>query len=553
MAEKASHRCDSFVCAGSCSHGLVGPLCAVCAEGQAQSLASTECADCGAIPILLGLLVPVMMAVIVVAYYFTNLEVLTQGTPFKSGLMATAIAVSALQSMAIFGLMSVRWSYTFANVSSGMQIILLDLDAFGLSCALGPNPLTRYLLSVAIFPAAVLWLFLVYRASNLSVVTRIFGRCHRCQGYKPWKLHFAINTAGLGLQMGYGTMAAVAMKPLMCYQHPNGLESMIVYPNLFCGDKDHIYMQIAGMCFLSIFVVGFFVCCAYAAWNIPKWCADIRNERVQSFRFFMSNFRFDAYWFILLVLLRGLGFTLAIVIGTNIPAAQTTLASVVLTIYCILQSMMRPWKVPMINLTDMIVNAALLLLVNRSVPVYERKGELFAETMSIFLLLLILGVISLAAALSALALLVQKTGGKWRPILTLGSVGDSDEIAEAVTACAADLLKIEKTNLAMKIDEANSYDVRVLLDFVDLVGEMLNNPTNRKNFESVKLSRINASVMNRRSVSIVPGYEIDAHRTSVGHEDTSVTVSEDQEDDQVVEERVECEESPMRTKQVTAL
>lgn len=65
---------------------------------------------------------------------------------------------------------------------------------------------------------------------------------------------------------------------------------------------------------------------------------------------------------------------------------------------------------------------------------------------------------------------------------------------------AADLLKIEKANLAMKIHEANSYDVRVLLDFVDLVGEMLNNPMNRKNFESVKLSRINASVMNRRSV-----------------------------------------------------
>lgn len=101
----------------------------------------------------------------------------------------------------------------------------------------------------------------------------------------------------------------------------------------------------------------------------------------------MGNFRFDCYWFILIVLLRGFSFALAVVIGTNVPPAQTTLASLILTTYAILQSWMRPWKVPVINATDMLVNAGLLLLVNKAIQIDADVESQFAETFCIGLLL----------------------------------------------------------------------------------------------------------------------------------------------------------------------
>jgi hypothetical protein len=38
-------------------------------------------------------------------------------------------------------------------------------------------------------------------------------------GLERWKLPFTFNTMGLGLQLGFGTIAAVALKPMMCYKH----------------------------------------------------------------------------------------------------------------------------------------------------------------------------------------------------------------------------------------------------------------------------------------------------------------------------------------------
>lgn len=477
---------------GRCNKNLVGTLCAVCLEGQAQTLTSSGCEECGATMFGWLVVIPVVMGVLVIAYYFTNMEVVIQATPFKAGVMASAIAVSAMQALALVGLMSVKWPTTFKKVSSNLQVVLLDLDGMGLSCLSGSDPLARYLMVVFIFPAGLIWLFIFWS------FTLLLTKCvNEKSWFRPWKLHFTLNTAGLGMQLGYGTMAAVAMKPLMCYSHPNARQSLITYPSLFCGEREHSFLQVAGISFLTIFVVGFFVICSYAAYNMPRWCAAGQRERVQSFRFFMANFRFDCYWFILLVLLRGFSFALAVVIGTNVPPAQTTLASLILTTYAILQSWMRPWKVPVINATDMLVNAGLLLLVNKAIQIDTDMESQFAETFCVGILLMIAVAIILALILSALALVLQKCGAEWRQFLTLAAVGKEKHICDALKVCADDLIKIEEEDLAKKINLSNSYDVQTLLKFIDLVSELFDNAM----VERVKFSRVNPTVMNRRSIA----------------------------------------------------
>lgn len=151
----------------------------------------------------------------------------------------------------------------------------------------------------------------------------------------------------------------------------------------------------------------------------------------------------------------------------------------------------------MINATDMLVNAGLLLLVNKAIQIDADVESQFAETFCIGLLLMILVSITVAFTLSALALVLQKCGAEWRQFLTLGDVGKEKDICTALKVCADDLIKIEEGELATKINLSNSYDVQTLLKFIDLVSELFDNTMP----ERVSMSRVNPSVMNRRSIA----------------------------------------------------
>ena len=64
----------------------------------------------------------------------------------------------------------------------------------------------------------------------------------------------------------------------------------------------------------------------------------------------------------------------------------TSLAILVLILYGLLEAVWLPWKVPMINLADMFVNASLILLVTKSIQTDVDMETQFADTLSVCLL-----------------------------------------------------------------------------------------------------------------------------------------------------------------------
>ncbi len=277
--------------------------------------------------------------------------------------------------------MSVRWPGTLETTSSNLQIFLLDVDSLSLSCLVGNNPATSYALTAMIFPAGILWLSFCHALSQS-------GCLQRC-GLKRWSWPFTLNTMGLLLQGGFGTIAAVSLKPVMCFLHPNGLQSILSYPSVFCGEGGHSFMLVCGSFLLTIFVLGFIVACSWAMWQLPAWSRKGADSKVQILRFCTSHFRFDVYWFSLLLLLRGFSFALAIAVGTNVPPLQTALASIVLVIYTITQASVRPWKAPVMNLADTLLGALFLLLVGQSIAVGNDVETDAAEYFTVILLLLL--------------------------------------------------------------------------------------------------------------------------------------------------------------------
>ena len=308
-------------------------------------------------------------------------EVEAQATPFKTVCTLCGLTVSALQTLAGLGLMSVRWPPNLTSAASTMQLLVLDVDLIGLTCLLGSDGFRSYLLSTLVFPAVIAWLVFCH------VLSKPLGKL----GVSARKVPYTCNTIGLVLQLAFGTMAAVALKPIMCTKHPNGLRRMVSYPSLSCEDSQYGLMLACGMALLFFLVLGFVALCSYATWMMPLWSASGQPQRVQCFRFCTSKYRLDAYWFVVPVCLRHLGFALSVAVGTNMPPAQTALASIVMVIYLITQAAVRPWKVPLMNVVDIAVTAIFVLLLSNSIQVDHQVEMDFAEfCVFVFMLLLVL-------------------------------------------------------------------------------------------------------------------------------------------------------------------
>jgi len=444
---------------GTCAGGLIGHPCSVCPDGQAW--VDERCEDCqfSIVPWLGGVVLALLA--IRAAYFLANLTVTAQAKPIKVFLMASGLIVHTLQMLALLGLMSVKWPGSFDATSPRLQFFLLDMEDLRLSCPLGRRPVTKYLVTASAFPVALLWL----------AVCHVLSKCSCLQKWvKAWKLAFTLNTMGLGFQLGFGAISTVALKPAMCYEHPNGRESLANYPSIFCGESDHLTMLCCGVVLLVVFVLGFLVLCAYATWNLPRWSVQGYYHKVQSFRFFTSNFRFDAYWFILPQLLKSLGFALSATLGTQNPPAQTGLATVVLMLYMTLQTVVHPWKAPVINIADTTLNALLLLASTKSIPTDVNTEADFANYFMIVILLSILLCISLLFVFCVMGLVLHLTGRDWR-WLSRDNI-DPEVISDALENCADILLDINSPDLGNQIAGLNHYDVRTVLNFIILVSEL---------------------------------------------------------------------------------
>jgi len=444
---------------GSCAGGLQGLPCAVCPVGQ--SWAGEQCTECGAANVIWVSAIAICLIAISASYFFVNDPVSAQPTPFKVAQAAVGVAASSIQILALLGLMSVRWPGTLETTSFNLQLFLLDMDRLSLSCLVGNNPTTTYALTTMTFPALILWLSFCHALSLCGCLQR--------HGMKRWKLPYTLNTMGLLLQVGFGTIAAVSLKPVMCFLHPNGLHSILSYPSVFCGESGHSFMMVCGSFLLTIFVIGFIVACSYAMWHLPAWSRKGEDSKVQTFRFCTSHFRFDVYWFSLLLLLRGLSFALAIAIGTNLPPLQTALASIVLVIYTITQASVRPWKAPVMNFVDTLLGALFLLLVGQSIGSNNDVETEALEYFTLFLLLFVLFCLGSLFALCAVGLALQAIQGESKDFINLGSSGDPHVISKVLKQCAESIMSVEMQILAEKISQLNPYDVRGILNLIDVI------------------------------------------------------------------------------------
>lgn len=441
-------------------------------------------------------------------YYIGNAKASAQASPIKVGTMAAGIALNVMQTIALMGMMTVEWPAEMENTSSGLQFMVLDVQMAGGQCFMGSDATGRYTITCLLFPVIVLWMLCC------SLMTRRFVQCapfSRFESY-AWTWPRTFNIIGLLLQVGFSTASAVVMQPLMCYRHPNGMRSLLKYPNVMCGESEQGALLAVGMVTGSLFIVAFYSGCVVAALKIPSWSFQRKNDLVMCIRFLTSNFRLNRWWFGLLVMARGFGFGLIIVIATDTPAAQTSLATLILVVYGFLQAVMWPWKAQLINVADVLLSSLMLLLVGRTkmkevVVASNHNGWNFSRIFTLMLLIAIAITIILMVAASLCAILLHLFGStqgeeKKRQtgrFLNLNNLPFLDKVAMALQDIGEAMQGSDVDKLIENLAEINHYDLKVILDAMQIITTEVMHVTSVGHRQSVQ--SLNSFVVSRRVIS----------------------------------------------------
>ena len=349
-------------------------------------------------------------------------------------------------------MMTVQWPASLQGFFGICQLLLLDIDSYGFSCLAGNSEPIRYLLSALIFPTGVLWLGLA------CAVSRLFPKKHH------WEWPKVCSTMGAFLQVGFSTMSATSLAPMMCYKHPNGQKSLLKYPGVFCGSADHGAMLVIGWTLLSVFVLGFVALCIFAVMRVPTWSATKKYHMVASARFLIFRFRLDAWWFGVPLLIRGPLINLPVVLATDYPPIQVVCIAVILTVMMLMQMLSWPWKVPLVNLTDCIISFCIVLLVTTATLFLQTvDGTMYAFAHAISTAML--GGIGLAVGImvfmtaSALVYRSALGGKKELQMFNLGRTPTTPELAIKIKQMAAALEDMHVDSLSANLAAMSVFDV----------------------------------------------------------------------------------------------
>ena len=446
---------------GSCSGGLIETPCSSCPEGRTWTGSSCDACD-GGRQVLWVLAVAGIFVCLTSLYYLTTSKVTAKATVLFATTASFGMLVMSMQNLGLIGMMTVEWPSTLDGILSICKFLLLDIDSYGFSCIAGQSEPIRYLMSALIFPVGVAWL------STCFAVSKLLPERYHWNGSK------VTSCIGAFLQVGFSTMSATSLAPMMCYKHPNGLRSILKYPGVLCGSADHDMMLVMGWILLTVFVLGFVSLCAFAVSMVPKWSANRDDHLVAAVRFLVFRFRLDSWWFGVPLLVRGPLINLPVVLATDFPPIQVVCIAMILTTMMVLQMLAWPWKVPMLNLTDCIVSFCIVLLVTTSTlylnvideTMYAFASYITTATLSgIGVAILIMVCMTFAALFHRAAM----GGKKELKVFNLGSVPESEELTRKVKALVDELEIIEFDELTKKLQGLSVFDINKITTCVTLM------------------------------------------------------------------------------------
>ena len=206
--------------------------------------------------------------------------------------------------------------------------------------------------------------------------------------------------------------------------------------------------------------------------------------------------------------LRGTSIAFAIVVATDLPAAQVAIASVLLQAYVIAQAVLQPWKARLINVMDTLLSTTLLLLIRTSMQEDREKEEQFAQVFTMCTLLFLCIGLAFMLLSSLTAMCVQWRGRDASPVLNMGKGIVVEQQMKALQRCAEALLAVAADEFQSGLKGLNAYDLEQLSNAIEILDDVLatNFSTKASRLRMAGISKVFRASL-RPSPPLSPGEE----------------------------------------------
>ena len=156
-------------------------------------------------------------------------------------------------------------------------------------------------------------------------------------------------------------IAAQTFQLFQCYEHPNTTKSLRAAPHILC-DSD-AWQEMAGMAFAAIlvFCLGAFVLFVYIIILTPTRFQDIGFRK--RWKFLFLKFRPTAWWWMLVMLVKGIWLSLTTVAFIE-PVGQISWLFAGVSLYLYGTVSMRPWREIQVTRLDIVMHFSLLFSIS---------------------------------------------------------------------------------------------------------------------------------------------------------------------------------------------
>lgn len=350
----------------SCSPDRTGLVCDNCmADGY--YISAGTCRQC---PFLWKLLmvwgVIGTSLVCFVVYYSSNGQLSVDADNPLAVVLFAGLVVTSAQIFGVVKDLEVPWPQSLNGVMSGSAAVFtLDMSAFPTECAVGNW-------SVALYMTQVLVPYLLLlEIAGMFAISKLIAKFLR----KPslsWQADKALNLAGQMMQLLFIAFCGIIMKPWQCFRHPNGRQSLKMYPRVICHENgDHSSLLALGVCTCLAFLLPFVSWCVWGCLKAPHESSNANSGFLRRFRFLLYRFRPDCWWWGLSFLLRQTLLAFATVLMSEYPHGQLFYIGAVLAVYGFLVCRWWPWisgELSFVDAAAMLVLVLMMLTASQFLP-----------------------------------------------------------------------------------------------------------------------------------------------------------------------------------------
>jgi len=331
----------------ACAEHRESLACARCTDGW---YGTVECLECDGAGLGGGVaLMVVFPAFMVVAYRLTANQS-TQRVQTAFIFVATfGIFAFFMQTVAVLDTLSLNWPASMDWLFEFGRLILFDLSGVSFSCMTGQRFATQYWTSILI-P-----MYLVFSAAVGLGVTNVLPVP------EGWKMEFNKTFSLLGMIFTalYITLVKIVMAYFECVENPAAEQTLAKFRDVICGTAEHTAALPAMGIGLLLYVVGFYLAFAKAAYEAPQHWMDVGFR--ERWKFMLTRWRPAVFYWGCCMMTRNLLVAFAGVVSTE-PRAQLVYIVTVVVAASVFTAVWQPWRERVLNHYDVGTSVVLCLI-----------------------------------------------------------------------------------------------------------------------------------------------------------------------------------------------